>query len=389
MLSMEELSTEHYKNLQKQLERKYGFIYPIEDKKSFFIGVADYVDLVEHSDVLRGIVIHFILDKRNELDKKIADKTERVVKEVKETYKKVLEIIEKNKIEDDRVKYSISEYEGYLNGRIQISGYGNFGTYLSDKVRDIILTLEEVAGKEIIDHFGIYDHNKLRVGWKISASEPELEELISQRREEKDLSIWGAWEDLWWVYDVVFNKNERWKEIRAKEHNTMESVNYSLWVGKVKNALDDAKTRIDTSPLNMTEYKRHLFRVNDKLQTILDDVITASEKQTSKDTESKFEYDHEGAMLHYDGNLVFSLHRGKGKAKIFKALWDGKRVILNGFAIEKGKPAILRKDLKSLAGSQSTNSDGIDKAISYFRKKLRGFPVDIIAEKGFRLVLKG
>lgn len=376
-------------NLKQQIQRKYDFAYPSDNLKNFYIGIADYVSVIESSDYLQAIVVYAILEKRNNLNKRIDELTKQVVDEVKKSFEDVLKMIDENKLEDQRITNELNDYTGFVEGRIHISGYGNYGTYLSDQVRDVILAVEASGYKDKIKDYGIYDQNGNRTGWKISKSEQELDGLLARRREEKETSVWGAWEDIWQIYDAIYNKFDRWDQV-SKTDNFLDKVSYGSYYGKIKEILEDKGKANNYYPFDVQEYKRHLFRVNEVLQTEIEGLLpSAVETKSESRAESKFEYDHEGAMLHYDGNLVFSLHRGKGKSKMFKALWDSKRVVLNGSTIEKGKPALLRKDLKNISGSKSTNSDNIDKAMAYFRTKLRGFPADLIAEKGFRLVLRG
>lgn len=106
----------------------------------------------------------------------------------------------------------------------------------------------------------------------------------------------------------------------------------------------------------------------------------------SKPRETNFRYDTNGAMLFYKNRNVLKLHKNNsGRSKIFNALWNGKMTIVDDLVIENGDPAILRKELCRI--SRYSSNENIDKAVAFFRKKLSGLPIEITAEKGFRLII--
>lgn len=335
MLSMPEVNKEKLQSLQKQLQRKFDFSDSADDRKTFFIGIADYVGVVQNSFELRAIVLSEILDKRNKLNKQIDDLTKKVVKEVTKTFEDVSDVIKSNKIEDQRVKNELADYKGFVEGKIQISGYGNYGTYLSDQVRDIILTIEASGYKEKVKDYGIYDQNGLRTGWKISSTEQKLDGLLAQRKEEKETSIWGAWEDLWWIYDVINNKYDRWDEI-SKKDDFMDKMNYSLLAGKVKEVLDDRGQANDYSPFNVKEYKRHLFRVNEVLQVKIEDLITKIPTESNFVLETdKITYDKPNHSLIIGKHSIKFNKDDSNQAELCKILFASKKSVNKSWETEE------------------------------------------------------
>lgn len=98
-----------------------------------------------------------------------------------------------------------------------------------------------------------------------------------------------------------------------------------------------------------------------------------------------FSWDKKGTMLFLKGKLVLKLHKDSGRAKIFNALWENKTRFSDDTTIEPVK-ILLRSYLCQISGYKS--NENIDKAVAFFRKKLKELPIEITAEKGFRLIIK-
>lgn len=310
-------------NLQRQLQRKYDFAYPVDDIKSFFIGIADYINVVQESFSLRAIVLSAILAKRDKLDKQINDLTKIVVKESLKTYETISKIIKKNKIDNQGVKSEITEYEEFVKGKIHISGYGNYGTYLSDKVSDIIIAIEEAGYKDKVKDYGIYDHNGIRTGWKVSSSEQELEKLLSRRREERETAFWGAWEELWQVYDAIYNKYERWDQV-TKKNDFMDKMSYGSYYGKIKEVLDDRGKANNYYPFEIKEYKRHLFRINEVLQAEIYGLIARLPDKNLDNSmdEARIAYDKANHSLVIGSNTVRFNKDDSNQAELCRILFN-------------------------------------------------------------------
>jgi len=259
---MRKIDKDNLQGLQKQLQRKFDFAYPTLNVKSFFIGVADYVNVVESSDYLKAIKLYAILEARDKLDKQIDDSTADVVKEVTQTYDEIAKFIANKKIDNPNVNAEVKEYQDFVKGTLQISGYGNYGTYLSDEVRDIILAIEASGYKDKIKDYGIYDQNGIRNGWKISEAEQKLDGLLARRREEREARVWGAWEDIWHIYDAIYNKFDRWEQV-VKAGKFLDKLSFGSFYGKVKLILEDNRDVNSHYPFEVEDYKRHFFRVNE------------------------------------------------------------------------------------------------------------------------------
>lgn len=268
------ISIDKLNNCKNALKRQFDYVYPLENHKSFFIGISDYVQIVEKSDYLSALVKASILEERGKLIDEINRISEKSANESKATYKKLLVTIKARKIDNTNVQSEIKEYNDYLDGKIHISGSGNFATQICDFVRDIILALKYNGYEDIADQYAIYGQTKeIITGWKISASEAEVDRILEKFKEKADVSLWGAWEELWWAYTTIQNKNEFWNSI-AKSDNTFDRLNFGGLIGEMKEILESKAPDLSGYHyFEINKFKRHLSRVQQHLETWLDDLI--------------------------------------------------------------------------------------------------------------------
>lgn len=281
------ISVDKLKSCKNTLKKQFDYVYPLENHKSFFIGISDYVQIVEKSDYLSTLVKASILEERGKLIDEINRISEKSANESKATYKKLIATIKERKIDNPNVRAEIQEYNDYLDGKIHISGNGNFATHLCDFIRDIIISLKYNGYEDIADQYAIYGQTKeIITGWKISASEAEVDRILEKFKEKADVSLWGAWEELWWAYTTIQNKNEFWNSI-AKSDNTFDRLNFGGLIGEMKEILEGkAPDPYDYQYFAISKFKRHLSRIHNHLENWLDDLIL-NFKDDSKANEEK------------------------------------------------------------------------------------------------------
>lgn len=325
------ISTDKLNNCKNALKRQFDYVYPLENHKSFFIGISDYVQIVEKSDYLSALVKASILEERGKLIDEINRISEKSANESKATYKKLIATIKARKIDNPNVQADIQEYNDYLNGKIHISGSGNFATHICDFVRDIIISLKYNGYEDIADQYAIYGQTKeIITGWKISASEAEVDRILEKFKEKADVSLWGAWEELWWAYTTIQNKNEFWNSI-AKSDNTFDRLNFGGLIGEMKEILESkAPDPYGYHYFEINKFKRHLSRIQQHLETWIDDIIVATsgnEVETERPviSTSKNWYLPSTGIGFIKGKK-FSLKEGKPKHKLFDELFVARKL---------------------------------------------------------------
>lgn len=387
MLSMEKINIDKLTVLKNRLQKQFDYTYNLDDTKSFFIGIGDYLSIIDNSDYLVAIITASILSDKNNLTNEINEITNKSVEETKTTYAKIQKIIKDKKIDNSVVQNAIKEYKMFLDGDIKKSGSGNFATYLIESVRNILLALKDNGYEKISDDFAVLDQNKIIIDWKISSSEKEVDKALAKLKEQQNISIWGAWDELVLCFISIYEKDKVWED--AVTHNDiLKRFNLSGPFSEM-NEIMEGKTQDQNRHhfFEITKFKRHIQRVQNKVNSEIEDIITTNKEKTfNQRKESNFRYDAEGTMLFYKDNLILNMHKNSsGRSKIFNSFWEGKKLVIDGVIIEKGKPAILRAELCKISGYSS--NENIDKAVKFFRGKIKDLPAEIVAEKGFRLII--
>ena len=369
MLSIEKLDKEKLKILLGRLNRQYDHAYPLDDAQGFFVGVADYVKVVENSDYLSAIVKGFILPERDKKLAEIDEVSKQVVKEVEKTLVKVKGVIKDNKIESENVKHELDEYMGFTEGRIKIHGYGNYATHLSDMVRDIIIAIKSTGFEKEAHAFAEINPQGIIINWKISETEKKLDNLLTRFEEHKQISIWNAWEQVWWVYTMIHNKYEYWDKINKDKF--MDTLNFGMLAGDMKKVLDGKVTQRDYPYFQIPEFKRHFFRVHEILQAEVE-ALLATDDKTTKKIESKSEpqptekwYVPESGTGLIKGKK-FNLTEGKDKFKLFNKLVEVKKLLRQDVINVLGLP-----DEANDKTNRSLNTYKINEIVKELRKTTR------------------
>lgn len=375
-----EISIEKLQNCKNALQRQFDFTYPQNNQKNFYIGVSDYVQTIIKSDYLDALVKTTILNDRDELIKQVNTISEKSVAETEATFQELKEIIKTKKIDIPAVNDAIKQYNDYLDGRIQISGSGNFATHLSDYVRDIIFGLKYNGHEDIASRYAIVGETpEIIIGWKISKSEPEVEKLLLKIKEQSDVSIWGAWEALWWVYATIQGKDEIWESMK-KSNNTWDRLNFGGLIGEMKEILEE-------KPLDQNKYhyfkfekfKRHLSRVDTAIKTTIDNALLVLAKpnneikQESK-TGEKWYMPESGAGCF--GNKKFHLTEGRNKYNLFNQLV--KKIKLTRSEVID----TLSLEIEKSASDRSANTYAINNVVNELRKTTGLDSVELINNGG-------
>lgn len=313
-VTLPEISIEKLKHCNTTLKRQFDLTYPLGNQKSFFIGVSDYVQIVLKSDYLDALVLTFILNDRNDLIKEIDEVSKKSVAETKSTYKKLLATIKEQKIDIPAVNSEIQQYNDYLEGRTYISGSGNFATHQIDYVRDIIMSLKYNGHEDIANRYSIIgERPEIITGWKISKSEPEVERMLRKLKDQQDISVWSAWEELWWVYATIQDKDSIWESM-AGSKNTWKRFNFAGLIGEMKRILESKEPEPNRYHFfELDKFKRHLTRVNNKIESEIDELLSALNKKQAK---AQIDSDVENDLNNfYFDDKTFKLKSADGSIK--------------------------------------------------------------------------
>jgi hypothetical protein len=382
---MREVNIDKLRRLQKQLQRKFDLVYPIDDEKSFFIGIADYVEAINQSDYMTAIIKTSIIPARIKLDSEIDSITNKSIKETKKVFGRLFNLMVEKKIDNTNILAEFNEYHSLLDGTTQISGdSGNSATHLSDKVRDILIAFKYNGYDDIAKQYEILDEHGNNRGWKISPSEAEVEKKLLERKDKMETSIWGAWNDLYWAFATIHERYDIWDSM-IKNGKLWDRLNFSGLIEEWKKILEDKLQPQDRRIFfKKDRFKSHIARVHDKIDNEIDSLADAAERikakkqpEEGKQTESQEKWYAPESGAGFIKGKNFNLTEGKDKYKLFNRLVTAKKL---------SRPEVISiLELPNEQGdktNRSLNTYKINEVVKELRKTTRLDKTEIINNGG-------
>lgn len=283
---MSNMQDENQKNALSRLEaalasldRRYRYAMSEDSEKGFFLGVSDYVEVIEKSEVLRPLIKITVIDEREKILQERQRLEDVVIVEAKATYDELRKIIREKKIKSPYIDQAFKEYEDLMSGRKQMSGPMAENVY--NDVRDVLLALQQAERKDIADQYAIYNKHQILIGWKIADTYKDFQAVEKELKKQLDIAVWGAWNELWWAYACIHKQDELWKEW-AKERPglSMNMLNASSLFDEM-NLIMEGKRVDQLHHFLVPVFKRHLSRLHnnllDEAQRIEDEFNSPSE----------------------------------------------------------------------------------------------------------------
>lgn len=221
------------------LKQLYQSFSEEETPRQFFLGLLDYIDLVDHTPEFKRLVDE--LDgQRRVAEKEVWKLKHPALKALEARHKTLVSYLRKNKIEDIAIEEALKDYDAWKAGNIQSSQ--TMCSALEDELADIVSKLYydfpkhkvfatkfiafQDAGKTLIKRIGEIP--------EVSAYEEANEILKSKNRTE----VWGEIPKLGWIYQVIKNGKERVRklalELKEKKNVSthFEFFNFAPLVGE-------------------------------------------------------------------------------------------------------------------------------------------------------------
>jgi len=252
-------ATERLKSALSSLERKYEFASTQTDRKNFFLGVADYVEAICDTKLLSILLEVSIINERNELLEQRDRLTKLVIQEIEQTFDKLNQAIKKEKVELPGVSYELKEYASLVSGRTKSSVH--IGQNLYDCVRDIIFALKQAEKTDLIIPFAKNKNSLDNTEWEISASYGKYKEIQDEVKRQLQISVWAAWEELWWVYASIHKQKELWNGWVDKG-DQLNMMNASLLFVGMNDILEDREPK--NKHFDTDKFKGYLSRFHNK-----------------------------------------------------------------------------------------------------------------------------
>lgn len=317
----EQVAIDKLRSAIASVERKYQFAVGQTDKKSFFIGIADYVKAVDQSVVLAPLVRITVIDDR---DKAILERDRLgnlVIAEAKKVYTQVRKTIDEKKIESPFIDNAVKEYEDLVTGRTKMSGHIAKNIY--DGVYDVITSLQQAGREDLVKKYALLNDQQQLIEWKFAPTYPLYRAAENDIKRQLDIAVWGAWNELWWAYASVHKQDEMWKGwVDKKDHLAM--MDASLLFGEM-NTIIEERAKDDYHHFEVDVFKRHLTRFHNEL---LDQVQQVEEELVAKPVANEtIQAELKGNLLLINGQNI-PLRQGSKQLDICRVIFKNKQSMI-------------------------------------------------------------
>lgn len=188
---MEDLSLP---TLRDGLERRYQACLPLEQSFDLIIALHDYIHYINEHPIIDYLFTEKIQKGARDLFGQIKKAEEKTVKELVNVYKDLNVIVKRNKITDQEVLNSLSEFEHYQKGHYT-SSRGKAES-MHDELRDAISAISNSENRELVSKYIIppeTSQERPRFGKvNLSGTFSSFQTLKERFRKQAEVSAWGA-----------------------------------------------------------------------------------------------------------------------------------------------------------------------------------------------------
>ena len=189
------------------LERYYTTAIQSKKDWGFFLGVADYFELIKELPELKPLIDKIFAERDKALEE--INKIEpEAVKELQDFKKELLETIKNGKIKKEGLQKAIQRLEDLESGKINPSHYKS--SRLDEGLRDLVRLLSD-------------DENdfKKNYGYRGVSKKHFTRQLLSFKiSEEKETTIWGAYIEIRNVFRVIKEYYKHLNNLKKEKTDT-------------------------------------------------------------------------------------------------------------------------------------------------------------------------
>lgn len=252
-----EVSDADPKEISKNLERRYLSFKDLPEK-GFFIGLADYVEYIEKTPVLEQIMSLIHAQKARDQEK-LNQYEDMLMKDIETTEKTLFDLINEQKISDKGLDYLVDQYNGRKDGRIQSTATKVDGLYTD--LSKIIDFLYHNGFQDKVAHLvKIRQEDSVITDYLISKIYEVYKIEYRNFEEQKETSLWGAWNELAVAY-LATNKYRTEVEKLSYEFDFWKRMNYYMIRKDIEKMLGKIHDDGHRSFLIKNEFTVHVSRI--------------------------------------------------------------------------------------------------------------------------------
>lgn len=297
-------------NLIPLLEKYYESFINEEDAWTFFLELAEYLELIAENDATNRVVGMLNSQKEQDL-KALSDIELKALEELDEAKKKIIEHLLKKKITSKGIEYTLGEIRAMEEGRVWTSTPK--AVYIDRELKKLVEALKEEKKEDVVKDFkGHIKTSYYPVDDYIFApSLREYEQLREAMSFKEKTTIWYVWDHLQWAYLVIKKSDETLQGIKEKQNKEEENSFFSLMneMEQIQNYRDRINVREKIDPIwfkrdDFVQYARRFHK--HLIKTLLE-----TDPKTHHLTENSPSFDESLGILWIDGKPVkFGLKTG-------------------------------------------------------------------------------
>jgi len=261
----------------KLLEMHYQDAINQSGAKDFFIRLAEYVKLVLENKGLNRYIEE--LQRQSDIAYAVFNKIDMTaVRELEAVYKKVDAQVKKMQIDLKPVNRALEEIKMFNNDRLWTSM--DKAHFLDNNLFYVAKGLKEGDHLDVIKDCIDDDKEQKNIYGNFTFSEtlPERDKAKDELNRERSIEVWGAWEELPFVYRSVFEIVDMEKELKDRETKgkigRWELANFMGVKSEFNRVVSEESKEESLIYFKPEEFKKRLERVHKYLiKELISDVV--------------------------------------------------------------------------------------------------------------------
>lgn len=271
---MDDVTNDVITRLQDQLKRRFDVALTASSKKSFFLGVYDYIHLFYTDSFLwESIIDSFVSQQRTNDLKRYLELEKLIQDETAVAYKQVRTYFTEHNLSNTVVNEQLSNYDMLLNQQLHISG--NFTSNLYSCVMMALRYFHEWSmskdHQDFLNKYAEFDTRGYVERWTFAPHFDEWNAEETKLKRIEDVTVWHCWDELSDFHNVFINYEEVQKGLIEK-HQYMTQMGASLMIDEIRIMMDGRKPSDRIEMLNWDEYKQYLQRFHNGAHDRLDQI---------------------------------------------------------------------------------------------------------------------
>jgi hypothetical protein len=244
-------------NLIPLLEKYYESFINEKDEWTFFLELAEYLELVSDNIDTNEIIKRLNAQKEEDL-KALGEMEEQTLKELEKSKREIIKRLKKSAITSKAIEIAFEEIRAMEEGRVLTSTPKP--VYINYELRKLAEALREEKEEDVVSDF----KGKLKTScypvddYVFSPSLREYEVMNQAMDFKEKTTLWYVWDHLQWAYLVIKKSNETLSGMKEKK-NRDEEEGFTTLIHEMEK-IQGHKDRLDPSEkLDPIWFKREDF----------------------------------------------------------------------------------------------------------------------------------